>query len=40
MLGRKSYSGNITAQGPNALKVEGCALGELIWKGQTWTRAR
>ena len=36
----KTYSGNITAQGPNALKLEGCALGGLICKGQTWTRAR
>jgi uncharacterized protein (DUF2147 family) len=36
----KTYSGNITAQGANALKLEGCALGGLICKGQTWTRAR
>jgi uncharacterized protein (DUF2147 family) len=36
----KTYSGNITAQGPNALKLEGCALGGLICKGQTWTRVR
>jgi uncharacterized protein (DUF2147 family) len=36
----KTYSGNITAQGPNALKLEGCALGGLICKGQSWTRVR
>jgi uncharacterized protein (DUF2147 family) len=36
----KTYSGNITAQGPNTLKLEGCALGGLICKGQTWTRVR
>ena len=36
----KTYSGNIAAQGPNALKLEGCALGGLICKGQTWTRVR
>jgi uncharacterized protein (DUF2147 family) len=36
----KTYSGSITAQGANALKLEGCALGGLICKGQTWTRAR
>ncbi len=36
----KTYSGNITAQGANALKLEGCALGGLICKGQSWTRAR
>jgi uncharacterized protein (DUF2147 family) len=36
----KTYSGTITAQGPNALKLEGCALGGLICKGQTRTRVR
>ncbi len=35
----KTYSGNITLTGPSALKLEGCALGGLICKGQTWTRA-
>jgi uncharacterized protein (DUF2147 family) len=29
----KTYTGNITAQGPNALKLEGGALGGLICKG-------
>jgi uncharacterized protein (DUF2147 family) len=35
----KTYSGNIIEQGPNALKLEGCALGGLVCKAQTWTRA-
>jgi len=35
----KTYSGNITMQSANALKLEGCALGGLLCKGQTWTRA-
>ena len=35
----KTYSGNIIEQGPNGLKLEGCALGGLVCKGQTWTRA-
>jgi uncharacterized protein (DUF2147 family) len=35
----KTYSGNITMQSADALKLEGCALGGLICKGQTWTRA-
>jgi len=35
----KTYSGNITMQSANALKLEGCALGGLICRGQTWTRA-
>jgi uncharacterized protein (DUF2147 family) len=34
----KTYSGNITELGPASLKLEGCALGGLICKGQTWTR--
>jgi len=34
----KTYSGNITLQSANALKLEGCVLGGLICKGQTWTR--
>jgi uncharacterized protein (DUF2147 family) len=36
----KTYSGTITAQGANVLKLEGCALRGLICKGQTWTRVR
>jgi uncharacterized protein (DUF2147 family) len=34
----KTYTGSITMQGANALKLEGCALGGLICKSQTWTR--
>jgi len=34
----KTYSGSMTLQNANALKLEGCALGGLICKGQTWTR--
>ena len=35
----KTYSGSVTMQGARTLKVEGCVLGGLICKGQTWTRA-
>ena len=35
----KTYSGNIIEQGPNGLKLEGCALGGLVCKAQTWTRS-
>ena len=35
----KTYSGNITLQSAGALKLEGCALGGLVCKSQTWTRA-
>jgi uncharacterized protein (DUF2147 family) len=34
----KTYSGSLTLQAPNTLKLEGCVLGGLICKGQTWTR--
>jgi uncharacterized protein (DUF2147 family) len=34
----KTYSGSITMQGAAALKLEGCALGGLLCKSQTWTR--
>jgi len=34
----KTYSGSVTMQGANALKLEGCALGGLLCKAQTWTR--
>lgn len=34
----KIYTGNITMQSANALRLEGCALGGLLCKGQTWTR--
>ena len=35
----KTYTGSITMQGPRTLKLEGCVLGGLFCKGQTWTRA-
>jgi uncharacterized protein (DUF2147 family) len=35
----KTYSGSITMQGANALKLEGCALGGFLCKPQSWTRA-
>jgi uncharacterized protein (DUF2147 family) len=35
----KVFSGNLTEQGPNAVRLEGCALGVLVCKGQNWTRA-
>jgi uncharacterized protein (DUF2147 family) len=34
----KTYTGSITMLSANSLKLEGCALGGLICKGQTWTR--
>jgi uncharacterized protein (DUF2147 family) len=36
----KTYAGNIIKEGPNTLKLEGCALGGLVCKGQTWTRVK
>jgi uncharacterized protein (DUF2147 family) len=35
----KTYSGNITLNGDSALQLQGCALGGLLCKSQTWTRA-
>ena len=35
----KTYSGNVTMTGANTPKLEGCALGGLVCKSQTWTRA-
>jgi uncharacterized protein (DUF2147 family) len=34
----KTYSGFITMQGASSLKLEGCALGGLVCKAQTWRR--
>jgi len=34
----KTYTGHITMQSASALKLEGCALGGLICKAQSWTR--
>jgi uncharacterized protein (DUF2147 family) len=35
----KTYTGNITLQDANTIKLEGCILGGLVCKAQTWTRA-
>jgi uncharacterized protein (DUF2147 family) len=35
----KIYSGNLTYAGGNSLQLQGCALGGLVCKGQTWTKA-
>src|SRR5258708_293088 len=34
----ETYTGNLTLQTPNTLRLEGCILGGLICQGQTWTR--
>src|ERR1700748_127320 len=36
----KTYNGNLTLQDANTIKLEGCVLGGLICKGQTWTRTK
>lgn len=36
----KTYTGVMTLVGGNGLKLEGCVLGGLICKGETWTRVR
>jgi uncharacterized protein (DUF2147 family) len=35
----KNYRGNLIMAGDRAMKVQGCVLGGLICKSQTWTRA-
>jgi uncharacterized protein (DUF2147 family) len=35
----KTYTGSITLVNPTTLDLQGCALGGLICKTQTWTRA-
>ena len=35
----KTYSGNLTFSGGSSLVLQGCALGGLVCKGQTWTKA-
>lgn len=35
----KTYSGNLTFSGGTSLQLQGCALGGLVCKGQTWTKA-
>jgi uncharacterized protein (DUF2147 family) len=34
----KTYSGSLTLQDANTIKLEGCVLGGLICKAQTWKR--
>ena len=34
----KTYSGNLTYSGGNSLQLQGCALGGLVCKSQTWTK--
>ena len=34
----KTYSGSLTLQGADTIKLEGCILGGLICKAQTWKR--
>nr|WP_181707629.1 DUF2147 domain-containing protein [Chthonobacter rhizosphaerae] len=36
----RTYTGYATLVGPDSLKLEGCVLGGLICKGETWTRAK
>lgn len=36
----KTYTGYMTMDGNNKLKLEGCVLGGLICKGETWSRVR
>lgn len=35
----KTYTGNLTLQDANTIKLEGCILGGLVCKAATWTRA-
>jgi uncharacterized protein (DUF2147 family) len=35
----KTYSGNLTLQDANTIKIEGCIMGGLVCKAATWTRA-
>ena len=35
----KTYSGNLTLQDANTIKLEGCILGGLVCKSQTWKRS-
>jgi uncharacterized protein (DUF2147 family) len=34
-----TYNGSLIAQNPQMLKLQGCVLGGLICKSETWTRA-
>jgi uncharacterized protein (DUF2147 family) len=35
----KTYTGSLTLQDANTIKLEGCILGGLVCKSATWTRA-
>ena len=35
----KTYTGSLTLQDANTIKLEGCILGGLVCKAATWTRA-
>lgn len=35
----KTYAGHVTLEG-SGLKLEGCALGGLVCKGETWSRVK
>ena len=36
----QTYTGNVTLESANALRLEGCALMGLACKGETWTRVK
>ena len=36
----KTYTGFIQLTSANKLKLEGCVMGGLICKGETWTRSK
>ena len=36
----KTYSGSLTLQDANTIKLEGCILGGLICKSESWTRVK
>lgn len=36
----QTYTGNVTLESANALRLEGCALLGLACKGETWTRVK
>jgi len=36
----KTYTGYITLQGADSMKLQGCVLGGLICKSDTWSRSR
>lgn len=36
----KTYSGSITERDANEIRLEGCVLGGIICKAQTWTRVK